>query len=785
MIQSSQATDIEPSAAGFPCASPTEGPVKPTDAKYTSSVPGYPRVGMGRTYKKLLESYWAGSVSHDQFIEGVDSLRTERLSTQSQSGLDLIPCGDFSLYDHVLDTSIMLGCIPARFGQWASGVQTDLYFAMARGRDGVPACEMTKWFDTNYHYLVPELPEKFRLTSNSAADAYRFGKRVVGAAARPVILGPFTFLKLAHVSELALAERLQELTPLYASILRGLSGEGATWVQMDEPSLVGDISQTEWDAFAKCYEALAAENISIHIQTYYGHVGPYFQQLCALPIAGLGLDFVRGRDGNLAALRGNGFPNTMILNAGVVDGRNVWRSDLDATYDFIQELATIVDPSRLHIGASCSLLHLPETTESETHLPEQLKGGLCFARERLSEINLLARALRHGKESVAKEWAAAGAAREDWLAFEARHRASVKERVSGLTDLDFKRLPYDERLPLQRANLTLPLLPTTTIGSFPQTPELRHARARSLKNPVEYRQVIESEIERVIRLQEEIGLDVLVHGEPERNDMVQFFAEQLTGFCATREGWVQSYGSRCVRPPLLYGDVERLNPMTMQEARYAQSLTDKPVKGMLTGPITILQWSFVREDIPREYVAYQIGLAIRDEARDLEVDALLPIIQVDEAAFREGLPIRRCEWSEYLRWAVQAFRLVAAGVSPHVQVHTHMCYSDFGDIIAAIADMDADVISIEDARSDGAMLETLREFQYSQQIGPGLYDIHSPNVPTVDGMVAKLTTTLDRLPVGQVWVNPDCGLKTRGYAEVVPALVNMVAATRQVRERQR
>jgi len=755
-------------------------------AQYLTSIPGYPRVGTGRTYKKLLEGFWAGSISPAQFAEGVGNLRAERLTVQAESGLDFVPCGDFSLYDHVLDTSIMLGCIPDRFNKWSGQTGTDLYFAMARGRDGVPACEMTKWFDTNYHYLVPELPKSFTLTSNSVAESYRAGKEFVGSAAKPVVLGPFTFLKLARLSGSALVQRLEELTPLYASILRDLGREGVAgaraFVQIDEPSLVGDLSETELDAFSKCYETLASENVNILIQTYYGHVAPYFQSLSSLPVFGLGLDFVRGREGNLATLGGHGFPSNMVLNAGVVDGRNVWRTDLDSAFNLVQQLTSLVEPERLHIGASCSLLHLPETVESETHLPSELKGGLCFAQERLAEISLLARALRQGKEAVAAEWTAAGRARQDWLDFEARHRTNVKARVSGLTDADFERLPYAQRVSLQSARLPLPLLPTTTIGSFPQTAELRFARAHAVKDPAGYKATIEAEIERVIRLQEEIGLDVLVHGEPERNDMVQFFAEQLTGFCAPREGWVQSYGSRCVRPPLLYGDVERLHPMTLNEARYAQSLTNKPVKGMLTGPITILQWSFVREDISREEVAYQIGLAIRDEAHDLETLGGLRVIQVDEAAFREGLPIRRSDWAEYLHWAVRSFRLAASGVSPDIQVHTHMCYSEFGDIIAAIASMDADVISIEDARSDGAMLETLRDFQYRQQIGPGLYDIHSPNVPTVESMASKLQTTLDRLPIDRVWVNPDCGLKTRGYAEVVPALTNMVAATRQVRE---
>ena len=749
---------------------------------YTSTIPGFPRVGAGRAYKKLLESFWSGELSRADFYARVDALKVDRLNVQAQAGLDLIPCGDFSLYDHVLDTSLMLGCVPERFQKWAVNIDVDLYFAMARGRDGVAACEMTKWFDTNYHYLVPELPKRFELTANTAVENYRFGRQIVGDRAKPVMLGPFTFLKLARLNGQKLADRLVELTPIYASVLRDLAAEGATLVQVDEPSLVGDISDEEWSAFAQCYETLGTAGAPVLIQTYYGHVGNRLPALSALPVSGIGLDFVRGREGNLKAIAG-GFPPSKILAAGVVDGRNVWRTDLDAAYDLVKNLATLVDPQRLQVGASCSMLHLPETVYAETHLPAELEGGLCFARERLSEIGLLVKALREGQGAVLTEWSAAREARRIWLDFEARHRTHVKDRIAKLVDADFERLPYEDRLPLQRKRLSLPLLPTTSIGSFPQTAELRHARAASGKDPDGYEATIKREIERVIRLQEEIGIDVLVHGEPERNDMVQYFAEQLTGFCATREGWVQSYGSRCVRPPLLYGDVERHHPMTVDEAKYAQSLTDKPVKGMLTGPITILQWSFVREDIPREEVAYQIGLAIRDEVRDLETVARLRVIQVDEAAYREGLPIRREDWAEYLRWAVRAFRLATSGASPDTQVHTHMCYSDFGDIIEAIAALDADVISIEDARSDGAMLDILRDFNYRQQIGPGVYDIHSPNVPTVDAMAAKLTSTLDRLPVDRIWVNPDCGLKTRGYAEVVPALTNMVAAARRVRAR--
>ncbi len=751
--------------------------------RYTTTIPGYPRIGAGRIYKKLLEQFWSGALPRDEFVAQIDALRAERLRTQAAAGLELVPCGDFSLYDHVLDTAVMLGCVPPRFG-WSGGpVDLELYFALARGRDGIPPCELTKWFDTNYHYLVPELPPRFALTTNLALEAFHFAQRTVGAAAKPVLLGPYTFLKLARLSDAALAARLDELTPLYAQILGELAAADASLVQLDESALVSDVSREEWAAFARCYRDLTAAvpKLPVLIQTCYGDVAPWYDELCALPVAGLGLDLVRGRDGNLTAVRARGFPKEKILVAGIVDGRNVWRTDLQDAYALIRDLEQLVDPERIWLSASCSLLHLPETVTAESRLPATLKSGLCFARERLAELALLARVLREGEAAAQDAWEEAITARRAWLDDPARRRPEVQRRVAALGEADATRLPYAERFPLQRARLNLPLLPTTTIGSFPQTPELRRARANAGKDPAAYQATITATIEQVIRLQEAIGLDVLVHGEPERNDMVQFFAEQLAGFASTDAGWVQSYGSRCVRPPIIYGDVERRAPMTLEEARLAQSLTERPVKGMLTGPVTMVQWSFVREDVPRAQVADQIALAMRDEARDLEREAGLRVIQIDEPAFREGLPLRRADWPAYLAWAVRAFRLASAGVSPHVQIHTHMCYSEFGDIIEAIAALDADVLSIEDARSDGAMLRILRDFNYPQQIGPGVYDIHSPNVPTVAEIVAKLRATLQCLPPVQVWVNPDCGLKTRSYDEVVPALRNMVAAARQVR----
>jgi len=749
---------------------------------FSTTVPGYPRVGLGRPYKKLLEDYWKHALSDDAFDAAAAHLRAERLQTQARFGLDLLPCGDFSLYDHVLDTAVMLGCIPARF-KWQGGpVNHGLYFALARGRDGIAPLEMTKWFDTNYHYLVPELPPQFQLTANLPLEALRQGRTAVAAALKPVVLGPFTFLRLARLTGAVLGRRLEELTPIYTRILTELAGEGVALVQIDEPALVGDVSDEELQAFIRCYEVLGRAGAPLLVQTYYGDIEPHWSSLVELPVAGWGLDLTRGLNGNLRALRSHDYPASKLLAAGIVDGRNIWRTDLDVVYELVGELCRYVDPESVLLSASCSLFHLPETVAGESQLPATVKAGVCFAQERLKELDLLARALHDGRGFVREAWSEAQAQRNAWIDDRQRSLPHVQQRVARLAETDFKRSPYAERQPLQQAHLNLPSLPTTTIGSFPQTPELRRARSQAGTDAASYHAVIDSEIERVIRLQEEIGLDVLVHGEPERNDMVQFFGDQLRGFATTRDGWVQSYGSRCVRPPIIYGDVERAGPMTVREAKLAQSLTPRPVKGMLTGPVTILQWSFVREDVSREQVANQIALAIRDEARDLERDAGVAIVQIDEPAFREGLPLRRGDWPAYLRWAVRAFRLATSGVAPHTQIHTHMCYSEFGDIIESIAALDADVISIEDARSDGAMLRTLRDFRYPQQIGPGIYDIHSPNVPTVESLVARLQAVLDCLPAPQVWVNPDCGLKTRLYAEVVPALKHMVEAASRVRE---
>lgn len=745
---------------------------------------GYPRVGPRREYKWLLEKYWAGELAKEEFRQKITALKADRLLVQKEAGIDVVACGDFSLYDHVLDHALMFGCIPERF-LWDREPTTDedLLFAMARGKEGIPPCEMTKWFDTNYHYLVPELSSELRLTRNKPLEDLIFARSIGIPNPKPVILGAFSFLRLAKQTGKEFFMHLESLTSLYVELLRDLALEAPLLVQVDEPWLVSDISNEEWTAFSRYWEAISQTGAPLCLQTYYGDVEPIYTQVLKLPFYALGLDFVRGKSGNVRAICENGFPDDCILVAGVIDGRNVWRSNLQEKLGLVNLLLKYVPEEKLWIAPSCPLLHLPETVEGETHLEPALRRGLSFARERLRELVLLCALVDHPTEDILEQCREWESALQGLRELPGRVRMDVRDRLAKLTEADFRRPPLEERKKTQRAACPLPLLPTTTIGSFPQTGELRKARARAKASgqQEEYRQFLLQEVEKIIRLQEELGLDVLVHGEPERSDMVEFFSEQLEGFAATENGWVQSYGSRCVRPPLLYGDIYRRSPMTLDMSRYAQSLTSKPVKGILTGPVTMLKWSFVRDDLPEEEVAMQLALAIRDEVCDLERKGGIKIIQIDEPAFREGLPLRRQEWSRYFEWAVRAFRLTSSGVSPWIQIHTHMCYSEFGDILPAIAELDADVISIEDARSHGEMLEKLKEFQYPAGIGPGVYDIHSPNIPSVEFIAQKIRKTLEILPAEQVWVNPDCGLKTRRYEEVIPSLRNMVKAAHIVR----
>ena len=766
-----------------------------------STIVGYPRIGRSRELKRATERYWDGRVTREDLLETGASLRLEAWERMRDAEIDLIPSNTFSYYDQVLDTSAMVGAVPARYGWDAESrtIDLDLCFAMARGEQDatrdVTAMEMTKWFDTNYHYIVPELTadQRFALTSTKALDEY-LEAREAGIETMPVLLGPVSYLLLGKVhgedgevdhgfDRLSL---LDALLPVYEELLGRLAAAGAAWIQIDEPTLVQDRTREELDALATALERLAAASGSakLLVQTYFGDVDTAYHTLLNAPIDGMGLDLVRGQR-NLDLVRRHGTRGKH-LAAGVVDGRNVWINDLGASRATLEELRDIVGVDRLLVSTSCSTMHVPIELDRESDLDDELRSWLAFANEKIDEVATLTRALEGDEAAVAASFAANEAALESRRTAERTNNRAVRERLLATGAEDYSR-PGSvlERQTAQGARLRLPRFPTTTIGSFPQTPELRRARRAHNRGDIateEYEAAIEAEIERVIRLQEEIGLDVLVHGEPERNDMVEYFGEQLDGFAFTRFGWVQSYGSRYVKPPIVFGDVSRPAPMTVRWATYAQSLTSHPVKGMLTGPVTILNWSFVRDDQPRAETCRQIALAIRDEVVDLEA-AGIQVIQIDEPALREGLPLRQSDWTAYLAWSVACFRLAASGVRDDTQIHTHMCYAEFNDIIEAISDLDADVISIENSRSDAELLEVFRDFEYDKGIGLGVYDIHSPRVPPTEEMAHRLEQALDRVAERLIWVNPDCGLKTRRYEETVPSLEHLVAAAQRLRER--
>ena len=756
-----------------------------------ATVPGFPRIGRNRELKKALEAFWSGKITGEDLLATADTIQRENWATQQRAGLDLLPVNDFSFYDQVLDTIGLVGAIPARYEWSGDAPGFDTYFAMARGRTGdqdVPAMEMTKWFDTNYHYIVPELSADttFALTGTKPSALLKTAQDA-GVNGKVVLIGPLTFLLLgkAHDDAFNPLTLLDRLVPVYAELIAKLAAEGAEWIQLDEPVLVQDLVEGELDALTSAYTALAAAkgDARLIVQTYFDHVGETYETLVNLPVDGIGLDFLRGPE-NLDFITERGFPQDKVLVAGVVDGRNIWVNDLNRSLDLLETLATHVDRDRIHVSTSSSLLHVPYDVTHETGIDAEVRSWLAFAEQKLAEVVILTRGLNEGRDAIATELAANRTLLESAAASPKRRNPAVQDRLANLpANIADRDLPYAERAKLQQERLNLPKLPTTTIGSFPQTPDLRVVRRNFDKGDItreEYETFIEGQIKAVIDHQEELGIDVLVHGEPERNDMVQYFGEQLDGFTFTQNGWVQSYGSRCVRPPVIYGDVSRPNPMTVRWATYAQSLSDKWVKGMLTGPVTILNWSFVRDDQPRSVTSTQIALAIRDEVADLEA-AGIAIIQIDEAALREGLPLRRDDWQDYLDWAVESFRITAAGAHPQTQVHTHMCYSEFGDIFQAISDLDADVISIENARSGLELLTSFKEQGYDKGVGPGVYDIHSPRVPPTDEIAANLTATLTVLDLDQVWINPDCGLKTRKPAETTAALQNMVAAAKQVR----
>ncbi len=717
---------------------------------------GFPRIGPRRELKFLLEAYWSGKKTADELREGAAALRAAAWARQRALGADILPSGDFSLYDHVLDMSVMVGAIPARY-RWdgaAAGLGT--YFAMARGTQGggdagcahgldATAQEMTKWFDTNYHYMVPELEagQVFRLSSTRLVDEF-LEARALGYHTRPVLLGPVSYLMLAKGRGVEPLSLLPALLPVYEALLAALAAAGADWVQIDEPCLVLDLDHGQHDAFAAAYARLAGKGVKLMLTTYFGGLGENLGLVAGLPVDGLHIDLVRAPEqlGPVCAR----VPKTMLLSLGVIDGRNIWRADLDA---ILARIAPVAATRDLIVAPSCSLLHVPVDLALEKRLDPEIAEWLAFAVQKIGELATIAKALNEGEDGVAEQLAATRAAAATRRSSPRIHDPAVQDRLAGVdAAMVERRSPFAARRELQRDRLGLPAFPTTTIGSFPQTPEIRKARAAHIKGEIDdaaYARYLRVETRAAIKWQEEIGLDVLVHGEFERNDMVQYFGEQLAGFAFTQSGWVQSYGSRCVRPPILYGDVSRAEPMTVEWWRYAQDQTDKPMKGMLTGPVTILNWSFVRDDQPRAVSCRQIALAIRDEVLDLE-RAGAAVIQIDEAALREGLPLRRGEWQAYLDWAVEAFRLAASGVADDTQIHTHMCYSEFNDIIAAIGAMDADVISIETARSQMELLDVFAGYAYPNEIGPGVYDIHSPRIPAESEMSELLKQASRRLP---------------------------------------
>ncbi|WP_094573015.1 5-methyltetrahydropteroyltriglutamate--homocysteine S-methyltransferase [Mucilaginibacter xinganensis] len=755
--------------------------------------PGYPRMGAHRELKKASEQYWAGKTTRDELFAVAKTIRQQNWKLQQDAGIDLVPCNDFSFYDQVLDTSLMLGVIPQRYNavltQNVKNKEIDLYFAMARGyqKDGldITAMEMTKWFDTNYHYIVPEFTanQQFRLFSEKVFDEFNLAKQVTGIIPKPVLIGPVSYLLLGKEKEGGFdkIDLIKKIVPVYAEVLKRLKAHGAIWVQLDEPFLALDLSQKEKDAFVYAYTELKKQcpEIKTLLTTYFEGLGKNTGLAVNLPVSALHIDLVRAPKQLDAVL--TIIPETLSLSLGVVDGRNIWKNDYIRSLAHIKKAIAVVGNERLMIAPACSLLHTPFDLDLETGINPEIKKWMAFAKQKLNEVNELSKIIDGDNELLKANIEAVSTRNISKLI----HKQEIKNRTAAITVADAERASrFTLRQKIQQGNFRLPLFPTTTIGSFPQTDEIRQLRARLKKGELSTAQY-DAEIEKAtidaIRWQEEIGIDVLVHGEFERNDMVEYFGEQLDGFLFTKNGWVQSYGSRCVKPPVIYGDVSRPKDITVRWSSFAQANTHKLMKGMLTGPVTILQWSFVRDDQPRYVTANQIALAIRDEVVALE-KAGIKVIQIDEPAIREGLPLRKADHAAYLDWAVNAFRISASGVRDETQIHTHMCYSDFNDIIEHIALMDADVITIETSRSQMELLEAFSDFKYPAEIGPGVYDIHSPRIPAVAEMVSLLEKAAALLPVENIWVNPDCGLKTRKWPETQAALVNMVEAAKAARE---
>ncbi|MGN1254441.1 MAG: 5-methyltetrahydropteroyltriglutamate--homocysteine S-methyltransferase [Prevotella sp.] len=758
-----------------------------------TNVLGYPRIGKDRELKRALESFWAGRSTREELEAVAKELRKENWTLMQEAGIDLIPSNDFSYYDTVLDQTLAVGAIPARYDSLKDD-KLNLYFAMAHGyqKDGndVIAMEMTKWFDTNYHYIVPEFTkdQTFSYFDTKAVDEFIEAKKL-GIITKPVLIGPVSFLLLGKEKEEGFhrLDLLERLLPVYARQLSALQQAGARWIQLDEPVLVTDLDERAQEAFRKAYAYLSAQSkLNIILTSYFGSLGNNEALALSLPVKALHVDLVRGPEQIEVIKR---LPKDKILSLGLIDGRNIWKNDLEASHNIAHRAICQLGFERVILSTSCSLLHVPydlEQEHDEKVLPQSIKRFLAFAKQKVEELALL-KAVSQGLQTdeCIKAFVANQRDIEAKRESEEIHDAKVKERLANIQPEDYQRhSDYAHRSKQQHERLQLPLFPTTTIGSFPQTKEVRSWRAAYKKGRLtkaEYENLLKEEIKKCVAWQEKAGLDVLVHGEFERNDMVEYFGEQLKGFTFTQKGWVQSYGSRCVKPPIIYGDVSRPQPMTVAWSSYAQSLTKRPMKGMLTGPVTILEWSFVRNDQPLSVTCQQIALAIRDEVVDLE-KAGISVIQIDEPAIREGLPLRHAQWEEYLQWAVDSFRLTASGVKDETQIHTHMCYSEFNDIIAQIARMDADVITIECSRSQMELLDVFRQFQYPNEIGPGVYDIHSARIPSVDEMVALLKKAAALIPQERLWVNPDCGLKTRGWEETRPAIANMVEAAKVMRK---
>ena len=750
----------------------------------TFHLSGYPRVGAKRELKFAVEAFWKGAKSEAELRQTAADIRQKNWATQIAAGADLLPVGDFSYYDHVLDTLCALGAIPARFGFDADKLTLSQYFELARGNASQVAMEMTKWFDTNYHYIVPEWHQNTSFKANAASLIAQIEEaKATGHDIKPTLVGPLTLLWLGKEKDAGhnRLELLPRLLPEYQKLLRELANTGVDWIQIDEPILAVDIAREWLDAFAPTYQELAITGTRIIIGTYFGSVAEHINLLKNLPVNGVHIDCVRAPE-QLAEFA-NAWPENKVLSVGLIDGRNVWRANLREVIELLAPVATQLG-NNLWIAPSCSLLHSPQDLSVEEKLNPEIKNWLAFAAQKLQELGIIKQALAHGKDSVQEALAASDAAAAGRKTSKLIHNDKVAQRVASLREhADQRHSPFAQRIEKQQQWMNLPLLPTTTIGSFPQTQEIRQARAAFKKGELsaaDYEAAMKKDIAYCVEQQEQLDIDVLVHGEAERNDMVEYFGEQLDGYCFTQYGWVQSYGSRCVKPPIIFGDVARPKAMTVAWSSYAQSLTKRPMKGMLTGPVTMMKWSFVRNDVPLSLVCKQIALALNDEVLDLE-KAGICVIQIDEPAIREALPLKRAQWDEYLAWACESFRLTSTDADDSTQIHTHMCYSEFNDILPAIASMDADVITIETSRSDMELLDAFVKFSYPNDIGPGVYDIHSPRVPTEAEVEHLLRKALKVIDQRRLWVNPDCGLKTRGWPETKAALEVMVNVTKKLR----